>query len=194
MWSYQAGVVEKDKTIEYQVFYKNKALNFCKTLTLWQESKSFVRFFINIMSSAPWPAFYWEMPPLTYERCEAPAKFILMHSPQLARVQPDFAPFSEYFRHDGQLLATFENLGGDASLLVPAPLAPDTYYTHLARFARHAPEEQQNALFRQLGITVERMMGKRPLWINTSGLGVHWLHIRLDWQPKYYQYRPYCEL
>ena len=31
----------------------------------------------------------------------------------------------------------------------------------------------------------------RTLWLSTSGLGVAWLHLRLDHEPKYYQYAPY---
>lgn len=30
-----------------------------------------------------------------------------------------------------------------------------------------------------------------PLWVSTSGLGVSWLHVRLDSRPKYYTYAPY---
>jgi hypothetical protein len=29
-------------------------------------------------------------------------------------------------------------------------------------------------------------------WISTSGLGVPWVHVRLDRYPKYYQYGPYA--
>ncbi|MDF9799652.1 hypothetical protein OKW21_004915 [Catalinimonas alkaloidigena] len=30
--------------------------------------------------------------------------------------------------------------------------------------------------------------------MSTSGLGVYWLHIRLDSRPKYYQFDPYRKL
>lgn len=30
-----------------------------------------------------------------------------------------------------------------------------------------------------------------PVWISTSGLGVPWLHVRIDDRPKYYQHAPY---
>jgi len=36
-------------------------------------------------------------------------------------------------------------------------------------------------------------LSDRPLWVSTSGLGVAWLHVRLDARPKYYQYTPYRE-
>ena len=30
-----------------------------------------------------------------------------------------------------------------------------------------------------------------PVWTSTSGLGVYWLHVRLDSRPKYYQHQPF---
>lgn len=36
--------------------------------------------------------------------------------------------------------------------------------------------------------------GGGNLWCSTSGLGVYWLHIRLDQYPKYYTYRPYKQV
>jgi len=30
-----------------------------------------------------------------------------------------------------------------------------------------------------------------PVWLSTSGMGIAWLHLRLDSRPKYYTYRPY---
>ena len=42
----------------------------------------------------------------------------------------------------------------------------------------------------------EQMAGRVSLtedsvWLSTSGLGVYWLHVRLDSRPKYYTYEPY---
>ncbi len=34
-------------------------------------------------------------------------------------------------------------------------------------------------------------VGAAPRWLNTSGLGVPWLHVRIDSRPKYITYRPY---
>ena len=35
---------------------------------------------------------------------------------------------------------------------------------------------------------------QRPLWLSTNGLGVAWLHARIDARPKYYSHRPYRAL
>jgi hypothetical protein len=39
----------------------------------------------------------------------------------------------------------------------------------------------------------ELLQAGRRFWISTSGLGVPWVHVRLDSYPKYYQYRPYAQ-
>jgi hypothetical protein len=38
---------------------------------------------------------------------------------------------------------------------------------------------------------MEKRLSASPVWLSTSGLGVYWLHVRLDTHPKYYQYQPY---
>jgi hypothetical protein len=79
------------------------------------------------------------------------------------------------------------------------------YLTHLASFIR-GPEflatPTQHAVHRkhisQLWSTIATSMLHRlredegaNVWMSTSGMGVSWLHVRLDRVPKYYNYLPY---
>ena len=95
----------------------------------------------------------------------------------------------------GAEVAGFWNLGGDAFLVAPCPRAPPGAYphayAHLAAFARTAPADQQQAFWRAVGAAVAENLAERPLWVSTNGLGVAWLHVRLDEWPKYYTYEPY---
>ena len=54
-----------------------------------------------------------------------------------------------------------------------------------------APKTQQQALWQAVSKAVEEQICGRPLWLNTAGGGVAWLHVRLDSTPKYYQFAPY---
>jgi hypothetical protein len=83
------------------------------------------------------------------------------------------------------------NLGGDAILIVPCPVAEPSAYGHLAAFVRLAPERQRQALWQSVGEAMARRVGARPVWLSTAGAGVSWLHVRLDDRPKYYGYGPY---
>ena len=77
-------------------------------------------------------------------------------------------------------------------LIVPAPMTRShACYAHLARFLRGAPAAQVRAFWSVVGQAALRRMGTIPFWLSTAGLGVAWLHIRLDSRPKYYRYAAY---
>ncbi len=57
---------------------------------------------------------------------------------------------------------------------------------------RGAPREQVDALFVAVGaLQSVRARSKDTLWLSTAGLGVDWLHVRIDSRPKYYRHGPY---
>jgi hypothetical protein len=89
----------------------------------------------------------------------------------------------------------FPNLGGDAHLIVPHPptAGGQSNHVHLASFVRHASDQQIQQLWQRCAESVERLVGQRPIWLNTAGDGVAWLHIRVDQRPKYYHYKPYTQ-
>jgi hypothetical protein len=107
--------------------------------------------------------------------------------------RPDPEPFSSHFERDrnGEIVS-FRSLGGDAILLAPRPSGSPEACVHLAAFVRQASQSQIESLWRETGRTMRENLSERKLWLSTSGLGVSWLHIRLDSYPKYYQYRPYA--
>ena len=97
-----------------------------------------------------------------------------------------------------QSVMSFHNLSKDATLVVPLPRVSESrIYIHLANFLRHAPKHQKLDLWR---LALDELLQKiethpnRPVWLSTSGLGVSWLHIRLDSAPKYYTHTPYRSL
>lgn len=148
---------------------------------------------IRELRSAPFAAYFWEMPPITVSSVERPFEFVLTEALALVDAAPDITAFEEYFARDddGDGIVTFENLGGDATLLAPCSLALPETYVHLAAFVRGAPEAQVHALFRCLARSALLRVASEPMWISTAGTGVYWLHVRLDSHPKYYQHQPY---
>ncbi|MDX1498854.1 MAG: hypothetical protein R3176_03090, partial [Woeseiaceae bacterium] len=137
-------------------------------------------------------AFFLELPALDRNSLGRPVEFVVIAAPALAGAAPDPRPFADQFRKcPERSVIAFPNLGGDALLVVPAPRGPLTAYPHLARFLRDAPRDQVRALWQTAAQTVYDTLGDTPRWLSTSGLGVTWLHLRLDTRPKYYQYAPY---
>jgi len=139
---------------------------------------------LTILRDAPWEAWFWETPVLTPATWDRPAAFALVDSPSLARVQLDPAPFAAQLRRQIGDAVAFRNLSGDARLVVPRFGAP-----HFAAFVRTAPEAVAHAFLQRVGVEVALTCGSAPMWVSTSGLGVSWLHVRLDASPKYYSTR-----
>ena len=166
-----------------------RPFTYADVLQKWQTDQSFRTFFIELLAKAPFAAYFWETPPIMRNNLERPFEFVLVESPQLARVQAERHAFASQFRADP--VVDFANLGGDAHLVVPCPQNAADSFAHLAMFSRTAPLAQQHLFWQRVGTAVENHIGERPLWASTSGLGVYWLHVRLDSRPKYYTFRPY---
>ena len=115
-----------------------------------------------------------------------------MDAPRLVGTPPDARDFAEHLQAAEGPVATFPNLGGDARLVVPRS-AVATGHAHLAAFVRTAPPPSVDALWVGVGeaLAAWRREGRGPVWLSTSGLGVPWVHVRLDARPKYYVHTPY---
>ena len=110
--------------------------------------------------------------------------------------------FAEFLTCSTSSVATFHNLGKDALLVSPCAVGDLSVYPHFAAFIRGAPEAQIVDLWRAVGqghaqqvsssfSGQARGSGAPPVWLSTSGLGVYWLHCRMDSRPKYYTYYPF---
>lgn len=185
--------MEKGRTWHFVLLSDSKPIRWTEAVTRWQSDNAFRDFFIRLLADSPCEAFFWETPPLTRSSLNDEFEFVLVNSPQLAGVRPDQNSFTNRFRSadPDQSVIEFSNLGGDAALVVPCPMEAATAYTHLATFSRGAPEQQQHNLWATVGTALERRISDKPIWLSTSGLGVFWLHIRLDSYPKYYTHPPY---
>ena len=121
-----------------------------------------------------------------------PFEFVLFDAPEL-QVPADAEAFVEYCTGTAadEGVVGFSNLGKDAYLLAPCQSGSLAAYAHLAAFTREAPDWQNHALWIMVGQALERHVTDRPLWLNTAGMGISWLHVRLDSRPKYYGFAPY---
>jgi hypothetical protein len=167
-------------------------LSFRQVIDLWQASEAFREFFTTAITECSFDAFFWETPPVSKATLERPFEFVLVASTALSRLTPDPSPFRSHFSsHRSESVLTFPNLGGDALLVVPAPVVDDACYAHLARFLRAAPSSQVDVFWRSVGRAMQDRVSSTPTWLSTAGMGVSWLHLRLDSRPKYYRHEPY---
>lgn len=136
-------------------------------------------------------AAFWEHPRMSPDTLATPAQCVLLEAPALEAVTDDPVPFAEHFARGEGTVRVFPSLGRDACLVAPIPLAQHVEYAHLMAFLRSASAEQVRALWSTTAQSAQAALRERPVWLSTSGLGVYWLHVRLDQRPKYYQHRAY---
>ena len=194
MWSSSSESLIQMRGVRVRLEFSGKPASFAAVLSAWQFSADFRAMFNAVLSKAPYSAFLWETPPLTSENTVSPFECVVIDSPGLGRA-PDPASFADQFKKSpGVSVIAFPNLSGDALMIVPRQVAPTTAYGHLAAFVRDAPEAQHQALWQLVGESLARRVGSKPVWVNTAGAGVPWLHLRLDDRPKYYHFEPYTKL
>ena len=167
-------------------------LSYFDFLSHLQERADFRTFFSAYLADCVFSTFRWETPPVHRDSLEQPFEFVLLYSPELDR-RPEPNAFADHFQlaQKGATAVSFWNLGRNAVLVAPLPIAPPTAYGHLAAFVRDAPTDQQHNFWQLVGTTVQEQLSDSPLWLSTAGAGVTWLHVRLDQRPKYYGYAPY---
>jgi len=191
MWDASADDLDAGRVRRFVLRRDGVRLRFSDVLALWQRDGSFRSFFLSILAAAPFEAFFWECPPISAANADRTFEFVLVDGAALANLPPDPHAFARHCQGAPDGIATFWNLGRDARLVAPCSQGAASVYAHIAAFTRHAPEAQQHALWRAVGAEVQGRLGARPLWLSTSGLGVAWLHVRLDSYPKYYSFGPY---
>ena len=180
--------------LKYRLFDGMEPLSYGKLVRLFGQDQEFAAWYTRLLIESGLNAFYWEHPPLTAERLKQAAEFILIEAPALATLRPDPTPFRSHFdaTPDDDVLV-FPNLGGDAILIVPRPHENRDEYPHLATFLRMAPPAQIREFWQCTWAAVYQNVTSAPRWLSTAGLGVAWLHARIDTRPKYYSHVPYTQ-
>jgi hypothetical protein len=181
-------------TVRYVPLRGGRRVSYGDVLRLWQDDEPFRQSFLETLAAAPFEAYRWETPAVSAATLHNDFEFVLLDAPGLQR-PPEADALADQFRAagDDQAVIAFPNLGGDAVLVVPRPSGPPSAYPHLAAFVREAPRQQVHDLWRLVGRTIWGRLNARPLWVSTAGMGVAWLHVRLDSRPKYYGFAPYRE-
>jgi hypothetical protein len=152
-----------------------------EVITALQSDPVFRASFADQLRAVPHDAWFWECVRVS----DGPFECVVIEAPALARTAADPRAFAEHLTSP---INTFDNVGGDATLIAPSATGS---YPHFAAFLRTAPATQADELFRAIGAAVATWPRAAPPWVSTAGMGVPWLHVRLDSRPKYYRHAPY---
>ena len=179
----------------YRLFAGDQPLTYADVIARWQNDSEFRDYHTRLITDSKFSAVRWETPPITrLNSTECEYASVLLDCPGLDR-GTDREAFAEHFEQSPcPSVLSFTNLRGDATMVVPSPMHDATDYTHLAAFLRSADEQQAHALWQTLGQQIAAALSDSPLWVSTAGMGVAWLHVRMDSRPKYYGHQPYRQM
>ncbi len=146
----------------------------------------------QVLGDLPFAAYRWETPVVDLQRFDRPFEFVVLDDPALDRSE-DGSAFRLHFdaATEDQTVATFQNLGRNAILVVPLPSGDRVNHCHLGSFLNTCTASQESLLWHHVAKAMLERVSDKPVWLSTAGGGVPWLHVRLDDKPKYYGYRPY---
>lgn len=190
VWTAEAEDVPNGR--RFNISCDDQPLPFRSYFNLLESNEEFASWYTELLREAGYEAFFWEHPPVRESTADQATEFVLLESAALAGLRPDPRAFDSYFGADNEIVS-FRSLGGDALLIAPSPCEPPAVCAHLAVFLRQAPNASVTSLWRETGKLMRESLGENNTWLSTSGLGVSWLHIRLDSYPKYYQHRAYAD-
>ena len=191
MWTSRMENLPGHSGLKFFINHNGEPASYADVIMAWQNEQDFRTLFNSLLANTQYAAFRWETPLVTIDTQNRAFEFVVLNDPGLAR-PVDIYTFSEHFnKSSGRDILAFPNLGRDAILIVPQITGDAAAYGHLGAFVRQAPKNQQQELWRVVGEAMSRRIGAKPVWLNTAGDGVAWLHIRLDDRPKYYAFAPY---
>lgn len=176
-----------------KIFFNGQPISNDKFIQLIQTNHVFLEWWIEYLSNRE--GFFFECDPINSNNLDEPFEFELIKSKKLNKHMyvSDESPFSEYIKVTKiPKTRSFLNLKKDSTLLIPLPLkgVDKGVYSQLASFMSKGPMNQKIGFWIDVGKQIEKLISENPdenLYVSTHGLGVLYLHMRFDKNPKYYQ-------
>jgi len=194
-FDFPRNLLDDGSTWCYRVLLDEKPMTVRSAFESLAGEAAFGRALTEAMKGCGFEAARFETPAVTSASLDSAFEFVLIDSPGLIRPADPYSFRQQFEDADANAsVIAFQNLGGDATMIVPRPNGDDPPYTHLLDFLNNAPDEQSEELWGLTGQAMLEQVGDAPLWLNTAGAGVPWLHLRIDQRPKYYRHRPYTLL
>jgi len=183
---------QSDHSVRFRLKNGNKNLSFKEVFELWINDIAFTNFYTKVITKLNYEAFYWEHPAINKAFLEKKYECVLQRSKPLEHLKINEKAFEKHITKKNALVTDFMNLGKNARLIVPTKATTQEIYNHLGKFIRHAERKQVLEIFKRIGQKMlEESKKDEFVWLNTAGLGVIWLHIRIDAKPKYYKTKTY---
>ena len=129
--------------------------------------------------------FFYETSP--YVNYDSPYEEKIIVNFQLKTLIQNTDAFKQHIKDSNdEHVTSFFNLSKSSMLVIPMP-RKGKIFTTLKDFMDNASEKQQQKFWNIVAVkAIEMNKQHGKVWISSHGLGVPYLHIRIDTYPKYY--------
>jgi hypothetical protein len=173
---------------------------------LKSKNNDFLKVFYESLNDATdkLSAYFWECIPTSQKSINKKFEFVVTKSEALNNITQDSKPFAEHLaKLDAykDSFVSFPNKNKDAVLVIPASITRKWEsggktemfdYKNISQFTKNAPLKQQSKFWQEVANRLsEKLEDGATHWLSTHGLGVPYLHVRIDNQPKYYSFEEY---
>lgn len=83
MWQSKRELIDSNRIQKISIFTDDKQLTYSEVIELWQQGKSFRKFFISLLADTSMPAYFWETPPVKQSTVNKAFEFVLVVGHQL---------------------------------------------------------------------------------------------------------------
>ena len=175
------------------IVYKGKHLTFRKLLKLWITDKDFCVFFTKLLGSKTKSKYRFESPKLTKTNLNKKAFFIVYNEPELSSTANPKGIYPVGFILELKKCETKIN-----ALLIPGKggmehpermIIPCRPVAHIGQLNRQ-PKKLIHDMWKLAAIAaIQKFNENKTAFISTHGLGIPWLHIRIEEFPVHYKYK-----
>lgn len=190
-FTYQKTPLNDYDGYQLRFFNDHQCLSVAEVFSYLLDQPEFSRCFTQALLANDYLAVRWECRGIDKRRMPNPFECVVLHDPTLHR-PADLSAFRAYLPTTAfDEVAVFRNLSGEALLVVPGQGTQGSDFSHLKQFLLTASTSHIQLLLQNLAKHVLQELGDTPIYPNTAGDAVPWLHCRIDRFPKYYGYLPY---
>jgi len=181
------------KETKIQLLENGSYMTFSQVIDGWQDSPDFRKFYWQTLIELGGEGCFWEHPRLNRETVDLPYECVITRTKSFTAFAADQRPFDAVFDRQNTI-SCFINLSGSAWLIVPNPVDDEAVDCRdLVSFCRSAPNELLHDFWTTIGEEMAKAIatGSDFQYLSTHGLGVLWLHVRMERRPKYYHHQAY---
>jgi Family of unknown function (DUF6940) len=133
-----------------------------------------------------WPNYNFQWKCLPFKNLDDKFEYIFIKDDNLQYNKHDISPFLKYINNNCNSAISFWNLNKDSIMIIPNLPKRNANFSTMKTFINDATNDEIKNLFKETSSQIIKVIdNKNKIYLNTHGHGASYLHVRIDFKPKY---------